>query len=791
MKNHMLISVFAVALLSASADAQLLKPESLIPVPKNQLISTFSSPEIKQTPQKIKAGAPDTSDWKVAEGDWQYKSGYTGKTYPTEVRYKYNISSEGDETNAVEIELKNALFGTAYISQNEAGDFNSLFTYDEDNFITNVDVLDETGNPSGLTLASSVVNVKDIPGVYRNWSQYPLSGKAHFSSFYMAKSDVFISPKAYYDDWLYNTKAKDCKITTEYARGYYHGETSVKVKLTRGEGVTDVYYIICLKERDEQRAAKLEEQGVDVSYSYVGVRREYVSEYISEFKAGKTNEAYRVGHIDDNASEFDIPLDGINGVRELFIVALNGEKITDMESDVIEVRDLSGWSHYATVTFDSYIYFNGNNTGDNLLKSGIMNIEKNADGTVLRIVNPYKSGDNPERNYIYLNTSFGLDKCYFETSLTPIEYEYHYKDINDKDITIKRNLVYQDFVSLNLSLGFSPEGLISTYKELFTDISHGYTYISIMALNYNNWLDFKIYGETIVGESYFGGLSMTFDNFVKYSIDYNRVSFEVDPKIEYLDCTFDSDGKIYRVSTSDDSGYINIYQLLRDGQLKENPKVLHYTAYSANNEVLRTASLDLNDIDFTDEMADITFSNYYPDDVKNYFIDSALHIHREYDVDTQVYTYLVNDLGKAFTLYMGDSSLKLEVKNNLLNSEPNRVYCGMYDFGNAGNLDVFLVFYNVSYEMNSDGTATFSGLAQYEAYDYNENFIGYVDRCYFELIIPEKLTRDPAGIDEIISDEIDDKAIYYNIQGQRVEYPSKGSVVIEVKGGKARKIAVR
>ncbi len=51
-------------------------------------------------------------------------------------------------------------------------------------------------------------------------------------------------------------------------------------------------------------------------------------------------------------------------------------------------------------------------------------------------------------------------------------------------------------------------------------------------------------------------------------------------------------------------------------------------------------------------------------------------------------------------------------------------------------------------------------------------------------------SNETTGIEEIISENNND-AVYYNLQGVRVDNPVKGSVVIRANNGKAQKIVVK
>ena len=52
------------------------------------------------------------------------------------------------------------------------------------------------------------------------------------------------------------------------------------------------------------------------------------------------------------------------------------------------------------------------------------------------------------------------------------------------------------------------------------------------------------------------------------------------------------------------------------------------------------------------------------------------------------------------------------------------------------------------------------------------------------------ITDDPSGVDGIIEDKPDSAAVYYTLQGIRVDNPSNG-IYIKISGGKSCKVVVK
>lgn len=218
-----------------------LNPHSSLTAPIAPPKAPQASPD--QKPSSISINSIDTSDWTEAEGDWQYYSNLAGLSFPTKVKYKYLTNDKGTATTAL-LSLTNDDMGTWYLKTNlVTGDTSSHFETDENGNVTYPNL-----GGAGTTLITGTIDTQH--SVFGAWGAYPLSGYATlFTTYYTlvdGKPDDSVNNHACGHDYLYNTQAKDCKIKAEYAKGYYKGEKTAKIKLQRGEGVSDVYYVMAI-----------------------------------------------------------------------------------------------------------------------------------------------------------------------------------------------------------------------------------------------------------------------------------------------------------------------------------------------------------------------------------------------------------------------------------------------------------------------------------------------------------------------------------------------------------------
>ena len=155
------------------------------------------------------------------------------------------------------------------------------------------------------------------------------------------------------------------------------------------------------------------------------------------------------------------------------------------------------------------------------------------------------------------------------------------------------------------------------------------------------------------------------------------------------------------------------------------------------------------------------------------------------EYDTEYNHYLVFDATDPECVLLGVSELGIDWNGAAFVGGSLAIYEGLTveeakDGGYGGTLiDGVITFPKNSLFIYSDQWTKFGGS---EGMLYYANTSGMMS-----LKIP---SNETTGIEEIIS-ENDNDAVYYNLQGVRVDNPVKGSVVIRANNGKAQKIVVK
>lgn len=792
------VTIMLPNLVSAQTDA-LPRLELL---PDNAHYSAVSSIDAQV---KREAAAPvaksrfDSYEWIVADGDWQYRSQYTGKTYPTTVRYAI-MKQDGQPSGYAYIEMTNDLFGTAYLHTNTVtGDTNSVYDLDDTGENIYPRLRDNNGTPLDMTF--NVNYIANTP-VYGTWASYPLSGNGRLMTRILPiiDNDIDYTNEVISNDCLYDAQAPDCKIKADYARGYYRGEKKAHVSLQRGEGVTDVYYIMGNEIIDEKRT--LADTTWTEGWSYYRVRRGFADEYIAEFKAGETNEAYTVGHVGDNAGEFDIPLPDCDGMRQMMIVACNGDCITDMVFDMIEIRRPTQWEKYGTVEITHDMVWFDSNAPFNEIEAGDYTVEANDDYTMLRIVNPFATAGNPDANYLYINASLGLDFCYIEPSYAPFNLCYEYKAYDGSDQTLTRPYLMEDIISINMLRGFKPQSFTSD-QSMFIDLSSGTgSDWAVVAKDYNFMLYDEWMGGNYINHSASGSVGMKLHSAVVASPDVKGVNFEVGSAVDYLVCSFGydtaadvrraavaaADTPAFHINVDNGKANIDIHSLLKNNELPQSPTRIYYTAYDGSNNILRSGELDLTGYTFTKEVSDGNVT--YTGGSNGVFTDARLLITRDDNKETGISVYTVEKFGSTLKYADPDISISFETDNNRLVKAPADFFIATLNFGgDYGNLDVYAHFGDINYVKTSGGSELTGELICMCYNQETHEAIGYYDYAQFTIHIPEELSYDFSSVEITENDtERNSVPVYYNLQGIRIDNPSPGSLLIEVKGNASRKI---
>lgn len=748
---------------------------------------------------------PDTSEWTVVEGSWFYYSGYTGKSYPTEVkRFNYSNSTTSDYT--ILVYLKNDLFGSIkIITGNITGGASQMNEYDESGWNPIYPQLkDENGESLGVAFNISRLSSKVS---YGNWNCFPLSGNSRFLvAIYNMDEDGncdYNSGKPYYD-YLYNTQAKDCKLNAQYARSYHNGEKTAKIKLNKGAGVTDIYYVVSKQFVDDKRTSAdpdwIEGQG----YGRYHVALHLLDEYLEEFRAGESNDAYIVGHVSPDATEFEIPLPEKDGLNYLFIVAYSGDQVTDLVYDLIEVRHPYKWSEYGTITIDTKnIKWDRDCEDFNVIECGDYKVEINEEGSYYRIVNPFNKADNPEANYIYLNVPDGrMDRCFIDMSYSPFERTYSFPKPDGTTETLTHPFIISDIIGVNLIKGFYPSDL-SDFGDNFIDLGCGKAANHLfMAKDFNTCL-LSISSSNYIDLSAYGYINMQFPNYLVTTKTGSGISLEAGPEVDYVVCIFDYDNNdimtaladnadSFKVQIENGTGFLDLSAMVENNEIPSLPVNIVFTACNTGGESVRTSSLDLTGFALDKEaLGSVRFTNCQG----NYFTDADLMIAVEHDYKYDRDDFTVKQFGRTMTLPYIDEELTLDFSMYKYNyyylDHINSIFINYYNVYDYSNCPTYIYFDNIAYNVSPDGgDDTVTGDAYITCHNYYDmSLIGHLSIANITITIPKTLTETNAGIENVTAVE-DSLAqpLYYNLQGMRVDNPKPGTLIIEKKGNIVRKI---
>lgn len=767
-------------------------------------VSTLSSLDQDERLNVLSATADDNDDYTPVEGEWVYFSWLTGQLYPTAV----SIRTDSERPDYTLIKLENSFFGTLKIaSHNVTGDVLNNPDRDDDGNAIYPHIFYDDGTEADVEISVALFSDGNTPEL-GSWNSYPLSGQGRLLARY-EQSDGTLYFKY---DYLINLKAKDCKIETEFTRGYYNGEKDMSVKLRKGEGVTDVYYIIANDLIDEKRTEA--DPDWNKKNHYYTVDSKYVKKYIEEFKLGERNEAYTVGKVDSDAEHFNVPLPTTNGVKEFYIVAFSGDEITDMVRDVIEVRLPEKWTDCGEIKLETTN--NINKLGTDVILPKYYTLQRNADGSLLRIVHPFDTELNPQANYIYINQSLDPEHCYFERSLSPFESCYEIQDVDGVKSWFYYPYMTCGAVSINLCHGIRDSGLLEFNEALFIDLSNGKGIQISYLQEFDTYLLSKNRQTSYSNHSPAWTVDLLLDNFVSYEFYYKGLNFTTGKAVDHIEWTYGynqggqimgADGFTSTVKIEDEKGTIDLNKLVMNGTVEHDPYRIDYRAFDKNGNVIRVGSIDTskNNFRFVSAIGRIEYEPCYYSSLR-YFVSDDVEITRRDGVRDDNETlpdgtifYSVEGIQKTWTLRNWGSSL-----NHTFQIRDGQVVDGGGFQNNLGNYRVSLGsesfsgrVYLTGYVDDQPWTrlengATVEGEFRYHVYRIDTGeFVGYFDYAYFTLYIPEDLCCEYSGVEDVAADEAETEAEYYNLQGVKVVHPAAGSLVIEKKGSKVRKLIFR
>lgn len=755
---------------------------------KNNVLAATAENEIEYTP---------------LEGEWVYFSWLTGQEYPTMV----SVGTDSERPDYTFIKLDNSYFGTLKIATNNiTGDVFNYPDRDEEGNAIYPHLLNEDGTITDMELMTSMFSDGKSPEL-GSWNSYPLSGQGRLLVRYKQSNGTLY----YRYDYLVNIKAKNCKIKAQFARGYYNGEKYMPVKLERGEGVTDVYYIIANDIIDEKRTEA--DPLWNKEYHYYTVDPKYVREYIDEFKSGERNDAYTVGKVDADAEQFNVPLPTKNGVKEFYIVALSGDEITDMIRDVIEVRLPEEWTDCGEIKLETRNNINGLGTAIILPKH--YTLQENADGSLLRIVHPFDTELNPQNNFIYINRSLGIERCYIERSLSPLESCYLIQDVNGFLGWYYYPYMTCDNVSINLIHGIEDSGLLELNESLFADLSNGKGAQISYLQEFDTYLLSKYQEKSYSNHSPAWTIDLYIDNAVISEFYSRGVNLTTGKAVDYIEWTYSYNQNGQLVSADDftstikieeGKGDIDLNNLLMNKIVIYDPYRIDYRAFDKNGNLIREGSIDTSqhNFRFASAMGRIEYERYFSENNTS-FRNADVEILRRDGVSADntilpegTIAFTVEDIQETWT-YLSRGGEKRILSFNLREGTIyDNLYfedLGRYDFSGGYQFSAFVIL-RVEVLENSwkrlENGATVRGTVRYDAFGNNlSDYIMNLQNAYFTLYIPEELCYEYSGVENVAVDETEADVEYFNLQGLRVAAPADGSLVIEKRGNQTRKIIFR
>lgn len=776
----------------------------LIPLNQNQPSGDLSiRPAL---PQSLSAKAQDTPEsqytqWRNLPGDWKYKSLFTGKTYDTSIRIREFIPSDGNEPLYQQLEISNGLLDKA------------IFLFD----LTNgeVSILDSSTltSPTKLTGYDLYMSTTTFPlnREPTNFYKFIESGRIELVTNILKADEDEVDEYEKYSlhfrsvyDYLYDVSRPDATISAQFKK-LNHGEPSVSINLTKGDGVTDIYYAVILEPGDESKLTPEEiEAGFIWSYDQRNIAK-YIKDYAEN---GTTNPHLMLGKVADGADSFEIPLQW-TGVKPVAIASFRNGELSDMVYSYIENRPNDGWesagSIYCDMALDWALSSQTNDINitpsypDNISTSRKINMEYRAASKEYRLVNPYGTGS--DYDYIYINAEYGDECTYPESSYLPITTTYEYTNLNGEVITAEQFQLATGNTSFNIFRGANVERMIKE-NWFITDISAGKFEYSMYSLPLPSLDRSMMYpGYILIDGGSFIDVKIESPYYItaNYNLSNFSVNFDYGKDIHHLVVSYCDNGTPsaepfdYHFYKGDDAAILR----------PTAPSDLSYRGYDADGNVQRSGVLKLPGVEYQTYSA-----NFLYDDETDY--SGPRKLSRAYYENPDEQAIIVHNLiNDPYFIDLADP----KVTDNLVihhyshkqdgesytSIEFEKFYLGRYDLNNGGNIISCEVYGEPYYYAEGssyrckpylDGSTIKSDGYAWIAYDDNGTGYIWMYSPLFELKLPQELIDSLSGVEEVQIDASDANAPaeYYNLQGMRVLNPQKGAIVIERRGNSARKI---
>lgn len=734
-------------------------------------------------------------DWNVVEGDWKYVSQFTGKTYDTSVRTCRLLRNGSLVEDMLIIEISNDIFGKAYIAENlYCGIVNFIDPISNEQPFPEVKGCSIDGQQVYAYTVSVPVNRAPV-----NFFQFLSSGMLQLPMMYFVYDENRNTEPKFTSlyDYLYDASVDAAKISANFPKVSHGG--SLRVDLTKSASVDEVYYAVILDPRDE---SKINGEGIENfdpkeygwAYSFKNIAP-VIKDYAEN---GTLNPNLLLGKVEAGASSFDVPLTW-EGIKAMTIVAYKDGEICDMVYDFIENRTEDGWQSVGYVDFKfesrwvSASISPGitNVTPDDYVYNGKIELQYRPSTKQYRYVAPYNVGN--DRDYIYVNTSYGEDRAYVEASYTPYEITYSYTDRNGNIVNKLQSQIMFDLNSAKvIMLGHDTENVLKHFglkfsTEYFAPSTRTILYtvpLSTICMCTHSRVLYDNGGSSVV-------FSSIAEDYAGVIIKDYILYFNLGQKVKSVKYWFvykdgQNASKSYRYAPGDQSPSLTDYYA--SGEWTEDMTKLCCTACDAAGNAVKTIEVDLPDYPKSCEVT-VSFDDAYPTTSG----PRTAYIYNGYDnriyngYDNSLVIEIV-DFSQGF--YPGNLTIKIYKEDQWINI--NRLYQGKETFSGLGECDVYVANgydYSVGESPYIEGNTIVVPALLWVIYSDSGTYLWL--KRQLEIELPQEVMDMLSGVEEVVVDEsaeATESPVYYNLQGVRIQYPAKGAIVIERRGNTVRKI---
>ena len=725
---------------------------------------------------KVASRADDATtitEWKACPGTWVYVSNYTKKSYPSTVRTRQGIDNSTGLAYMTQYEVTNSLFDKAVITCNKWGGELSMLKENGDY----VELLSEDGSKMGKVMVCAPVPSNQLSG---NRMQYaPAENVQLLTAVYTSLSNGayeldYIS--AY--DYFYNSDAPSCAVDVEIPR-MATGQLSLSGKV--GAGVTDLYYAVGVSNRDQDGAAAYDPDiaaryGFPVNYATMG-------DIVEAYRAnGTTNSAVKMGKISVDANgNFSITIpETWEGQHPVSIFGFKNGEICAQKQNIVEMRSNRGWKAYKNIDIKFSLQlaeFNGNSFPNiSVNKQSTMDI--NEDAKLLRINSPFSDTPSDE-NYIYLDYSLGMDKCFVADSYMPVTFSATTYDINHKAVTATDYPVFfRSFASCNMQSGYTAADLYGIYKGWFFDLTVETPDITSISQSdaqyyYNGGIYTIGAGGLTLGLTDIANVTVNDDYTITFTsgTEISRIEYSI---IDKNNPTISSQTYTINMSGEFGNSVVNLGEAIFNKEIPAGANAVKYAFYNRAGTEVKSGVLPI-ELNLNVQFANVEYENHSVLTNNSGFRRCSLTTSDDGNPMVTLYDFLKSEYFRGT-----ENLLYITFENGVPVIAP--IYNGVLYFDGLGDCDTYVEASNVSRDDNVI-TGEFSALVY-----LNGALQGSFDKSNVTITLPGEYNLEngimtiESGFDGIMSAE------YFNLQGQRVASPVKGNLYIERRGTSTRKI---